>query len=273
MPYKGGLYIYDPSFRIKAIGQKIYNEILFFQEDDITTDRDIQILLMEMGLWDSEKEKRINDIPLKLENEKIFYFKNYFLPSSRAGYIFNINKLEKEMTDLCKIKTKYNHFTQEGIASSAMWYEMIKYMYKGNDYFNALAFYHSNSIDENTIRDLAMSDIWHSYSSISKNPLKKRAIEMTDYQRKLLTWSNIYKNVRSHPEFPGEKIMGDHNAFDGWMISISRKEKAEKSTKVNMGNLKPNTRNVFINSNTVEDYNEIMALNSPEALAEIKGIK
>ena len=273
MPYRGGLYIYDPSFRIKSIGQSVYNDILKFEEDDILTDRDIYILLTQLGIWDNDKEKRLKDIPMQLENQKIAYFNNYFLPSSRSGYLGNINKLEGEMLDLCKAKGKYNYITQEGIASSAMWYEMISHMYKGKDIFNALAFYHSNSISDNTIRELAQSDIWHSYCGLSKLPLKKKVIEMTDYQRKLLTWTNIYKNVRSHPEYPGEKIMGDHNAFDGWMISQNRKEKAEKANKTQIGNLKPNTRNVFISSRTLEDYNEVMSLNSPEALAEIRGIK
>jgi hypothetical protein len=273
LPYKGGSYIYDPSFRIKSIGQSIYSDILKFEEDDILTERDIQILLIQLGLWSSEKEKRLKDIPLQLENQKVAYFNNYFLPSSRAGYLGNINKLENEMLELCKIKGKYSYLTQDGIASSAMWYEMIRHMYKGRDIFNALAFYHSNSLSEDIIRDLAQSDLWVSYSGLSKIPLKKKVIEMTDYQRKLMTWTNIYKNVRSHPEYPGEKILGDHNAFDGWMILQNRKEKAEKSNKVQIGKLKENTRNVFIASRTLEDYNEVMALNSPEALAEIRGIK
>jgi hypothetical protein len=272
IPYKGGLYIYDPSFRVKSIGQNIYNDIVKFHEDDILTDRDINILLMQLKLWDSDKEKRIKDIPLQLENQKVHYFNNYFLPSARSGYLTNINKLQEEMFSLFRIKGKYNYMTQEGIAASAMWYEMIRHMYKGHDYFNALAFYHANSIDEDTIRDLARSDIWSSYSSISKTPLKKRAIEMTEYQKKLMMWTNIYKNVRSHPEFPGDKVLGDHYAFDGWMIVQSRKEKAEKANKVQIGNLKPNTKNVFISAKSRQDFNEVMALNSPEALAEIRGI-
>lgn len=273
LPYRGGLYIYDPSFRIKSIGQRIYGEILKFYEDDIVTERDIKILLTQLGLWNSDKDKKLQDLPIQIENQKVNYFNNYFLPSARSGYLGNINKFESEMLELVKIKGKYNYLTQEGIASSAMWYEMIRHMYKGNDYFNALAFYHANSISEDEIRDLARSDIWASYSGISKTPLKKRSIEMTEYQKKLMMWTNIYRNVRNHPEFPGEKILGDHNAFDGWMIIQGRKEKAEKANKVHMGNLKPNTRNVFISAKTREDYNEIMSLNTPEALAEIRGIQ
>lgn len=273
IPYKGGLYIYDPSFRVKSIGQKIYEDIVRFEEDDILTERDSKILLMRLGLWNNEKEQKLKDLPIQLENQKVHYFNNYYLPSARSGYLVNINKLEGEMLELVRIKGKYNYLTQEGIAASAMWYEMIRYMYKGNDYFNALAFYHANSISEDSIRDLAKSDIWASYSGISKTPLKKRSIEMTDYQKKLMMWTNIYRNVRTHPEFPGDKVMGDHNAFDGWMIIQGRKDKAEKSNKVTMGKLKPNTRNVFINTKNLDDYNEIMALNTPEALAEIRGMK
>ena len=58
IPYKGGLYIYDPSFRVKSIGQKIYYELLKFKEDDILLDRDIVIFLTEQGIWNNEKEKK-----------------------------------------------------------------------------------------------------------------------------------------------------------------------------------------------------------------------
>ena len=65
-------------------------------------------------------------------------------------------------------------------------------------------------------------------------------------QRKLISWTNIYRNIRNHPEFPGQRIIEDHDAFDGWMILLNRKESAEKGHKKQLQNLRPNAQNVFM---------------------------
>ena len=62
LPYREGSYIYDPSLFIKIKGKSVYDECLKFVDDDALDDRQVQIMLMENGVWSSEKEKKIKDI-------------------------------------------------------------------------------------------------------------------------------------------------------------------------------------------------------------------
>lgn len=267
--YEEGSYIRDPSFRIKRLGYNVYKECVDFLEDDVLDDRQIYIALIEHNMWDTSKEKRIKELPKVIENAKVSYFQNYGNPSVRRTYKNLLDISLKEFHKLSKIRYKYQYLTAEGIASGAMWVEMIKYMYLGKNYIGALGHYHSNSLKEEDVRDIALSNEWSAYSSLSKSPLARSPLKMTEYQKRLMSCTNIYKNVRNHPDFPGQKIMEDHDAFDGWMVLLSRKESAEKSHKTNIANLKPNSRNVFMGQASKEDEEEIMALNTPEITERI----
>lgn len=268
--YEEGSYIRDPSFRIKRLGQNVYRDCIEFIEDDTLDDRQVQIALIEHDLWDQKKEKRIKELPKIIENAKVSYFQNYSNPPVRNTYKNLLDISTKEFMSLSKVRYKYHYLTIEGIASSAMWMEMINYMYLGKNKIGALGYYYSKSLSELEIRDIALSNEWSVYSSISKSPLQKSPFKMTDYQRKLISWTNVYRNVRNHPDFPGQRVADDHDAFDGWMILLGRKESAEKSKKLNIENLKPNARNVFVGQASKEDEEEIMSLNAPEVMERIR---
>ena len=270
IPYKEGSFIRDPSFRVKRLGQIVYEEFIDFYEDDVLDDRQIQIALIEHGSWSQEKEKRIKELPKIIENVKVDYFQNYNNPPVRTNYKNLLDLSLKEFMSLSKIRYKYQYLTIEGIASSAMWMEMISHMYSGENKIGALGHYYSNALSEIDIRDIAISNQWGTYSSLSKSPLGKSPLKMTDYQRKLISWTNIYRNIRSHPEFPGQRVVEDHNAFDGWMILLNRKESAEKGHKKQLQNLRPNAQNVFMGQANDRDTEEIMSLNTPEIREKIR---
>lgn len=263
--------IKDPSFFVRKLGVKIYDDCLEFLEDDIFDDRQAQILLMEDGVWNSAKEKRLKELPKLIENNKVFYFNNYSNPPARSSYKNAIDIFTSEFLSLTRIRYKYQYLTPEGIASTAMWTEMIGHMYKGPNKLQALSHYHQNSLTEEDFREIARSNEWGMYSSLSKSPMRKSPIQMTDYQKKLISWTNIYRNVRSNPEFPGQRILEDDDAFDGWMILLNRKENAQKSNKSSFEKLKPNTRNVFMGQANANDFEEIMSLNTPEAMRQVMG--
>jgi len=261
LSYEDG-FIMDPSLRIKQIGQRTYDECVNFYEDDILEDRQIQIMLMEDGLWSSEKEKRLKELPKAIENNKVFYFQNYGNPPVRKTYKNLVDLHTRELSELAKVRYKYQYLTLEGIASGAMWSEMINYMYRGSGTLRALSYYYENSIKEERIRDIAMCGEWLSYSFVSKTPLRKSPLKMTDHQKKLLSWTNIYRNVRSNPDYPGEQVAADHEAFDGWLIVLNRKDKMDKGKTVNFKNMKENTRNVFIGQSDQNEADEIDSLNN-----------
>lgn len=267
--YEGGS-IFDPLLSVRKAAQRVYEDVIFFLDDEALSDRQIQMMLMEDGSWSSQKEKRMKELPKLIENNKVFYFQNYSNPPVRISYKNLIEAFSKEFTDLTKVRYKYQYLTPEGIASTAMWGEMINRMYKGENKIGALSYYHKTQLTEIEIKEVAMSNEWSVYSSLSKSPIRKSPLQMTEFQRKLLSWTNIYRNVRSHPDFPGQRVMEDHDAFEGWMIVLNRKESVEKANKTQFNNLKPNARNVFMGKSTNDDFEEIMSLNTPEVQNEMR---
>jgi hypothetical protein len=145
---------------------------------------------------------------------------------------------------------------------------MIQYMYSGTDKLEAVAFYHNNSISEDDIRFISQSDSWLSYYSCSKN-IFGRPTKMTDDQRRLIIWSNIYKNTKTSSECPQDAIFKDHDAFDGYLIHEQRKNKAQKKVEGIKG-INPNASNIYMFAKNDDDYQSINSLNTPDALRKIE---
>lgn len=261
-------YIREPNYKIKEKGKRIYYEIL---KDcrDVPSDRDIFVFLLDSGQWSMEQQTKLDAIPKQIENLKIELLKNYDNPARRKEAKIKLSFKKDEFVNLSYLRSRYRHLTKQGIADGAMWFEMIQYMYRGNDKLAAANFYKSNIIDEEDIRTIALDSDFLGYYGASKNIFGKSAIRMTDDQRRLIMWSNVYKNVRSHSECPDERIFSDHDAFDGWLILDNRKNKANKKIDSSK-NINPNVKNVYYTVNNETDYEEIMSLNSPEAIMTIK---
>lgn len=263
----GDSYIKEPTRQIKEKGIRIYYDVI---KDciDVLEDRDIYIFLIHNKEWSFEEQKKLDELPKEIENTKVNYYKDYDSPARR-----NQNKIELEYKkikykELFIKRNKYKSLTAEGIAMGAMWFEMINYMYSGSAKLQALTYYHSNLISDEDIRNIAQSQEWLSFYSASKNVFGRPAIKMTEDQRKLLTWTNVYKNSYSNPDHPREDIFKDHDAFDGWLIFENRKSKITK--KIEMRGVDPKAQNVYIFGKTKQDFEEINSMNTPDARRKIE---
>ena len=96
--------------------------------------------------------------------------------------------------------------------------------------------------------------------------------DWTDDQRSLVSFSQMYDSVYEHPECPDDKIIDDDDMLDGWMIVQKRKiAKAKKQAQVD--DINPNLKNageVFLFGKQKEEVEEILSLNSKEALYRMK---
>ena len=261
-------YIKEPTLKIKEKGQRIYYDII---KDciDVLSERDIYLFLLSSNQWTFEEQRKLDALPKELENSKVNYFSNYSSPPQRKYNKIEIQNKKELYRNLFLKRNKYRNLTKQGIANGAMWFEMINFMYNGTDKLAAINYYHSNSISEEDLRSIAIGETWLSYYAAGKNIFGKSSINMTDDQRRLITWSNIYKNCRSNPDCPDEQIVSDHDAFDGWLITERRKNKVTKKIE-NIKGIDPNATNVYLFSNTNEDHEEIVSLNTPAALAKIE---
>lgn len=261
--------IYDPTNQVKIRGKKIYVQTLR-STFDLLSDRDLLIFLNRIGQWSSEIQAEYDRMPKLIEDQKLTYYKYHVDPIKRKQ---NRTVLENTVDRYNKLSAKRNsfyHFTSHGIAVGRMWRSMIEEMYDGNDYLNALSYYHKNKIDNDDIRDVALSSEWIAYFSVNENVFGSNPFNLTDYQRDLIHWSKIYSNVRSHPECPEEPIFNDHFAFDGWMIKQNRDRVNEKK-KDNLSTGKiQNPRNFYaFGPRNSDEIKEIYDLNDDKAKAKI----
>lgn len=260
-------YIREPSLRIKELGSRIFYEVLIACKD-VPTDRDIYLFLIQTEQWSFEEESKFKSLPKEIENLKVEYFQNYDNPAIKRYKKVELDTKKKMYRDMFIKRNKYKNFTPEGIASGAMWFEMIGHMYKGTDKLEAVAYYHGNSISEEDIRDIALGETWLSYYSCGKN-IFGRPTRMSDDQRRLTIWSNIYKNTRNSPESPQEAIFKDHDAFDGYLVHDQRKSKAQKKVE-NIKGINPNASNIYMFAKNDDDYQMINSLNTPDSLRKIE---
>lgn len=265
LPY-GDSYIRDPLYKTKSLGIRVYYETL---RDciDVLSDRDIYIFLIETNQWSFEEQQKLDLIPKEIENLKIDLFKNYTNPSRRKELKFTLANKKELFSQLFSRRNKYYNLTRDGIASGAKWYAMITRMYEGPDWGPAVRFYQSNFISEEDIRSICLDSDFISYFNSSKNIFGRPSIKMTDDQRRLIMWSTIYKNVRSGMDPPPDRIIEDHDAFDGYLIFENRKSKG--SRKAEQKGIDPNAKNVYFGYMPKDEQDEVMALNSPEALIQM----
>ena len=262
----GESYIKEPTRQIKEKGLRIYHDVL---KDciDVLEDRDIFLFLVNNKQWSFEEEKKFKELPKEIENSKFNYFRDYDSPATRKQNKLEINYKKHLYKTLYVKRNKYKNLTSEGIAVGAMWFEMINFMYSGKDKLQALNYFHSNIILEEDVRNIAQSSEWLSFYSAGKNVFGRPTIKMTEDQRRLLTWTHVYKNCRSNPECPRDEIFNDHDGFDGWLISEKRKAKVTK--KIEMKGVDPKAQNVYIFGQTKEDFEEIDSMNTPDARRKI----
>lgn len=262
-------FIRDPTQRIKRIGSEIYYETLLACTD-VLSERDVYVFLISSGQWSEVEQKKLDALPRDIENLKTDLYRSYESPSMRKEIKITISQKKKVYVDLSMRRNKYKNLTKEGISYGIMWTEMIKHMYEGPDYLAALNFYQSSMISEEDIRSIVLDSDFSSYYGASKNVLGRPSVKMTDDQRRLMLWANVYKNVRSNPDCPPDIVFNDHDAFDGWLILENRKSKTTKKIISSSKGIDPKATNVYYATKTKEEHDEIMALNSPEALMKMQ---
>ena len=84
-----------------------------------------------------------------------------------------------------------------------------------------------------------------------------------------MIWSITYDNIQESLDCPGEDIINDDDALDGWFISQRRKREKEKSEKKWGDDKHINATDVFIMSDE-EEAKDIYSINSNESLGIIR---
>jgi hypothetical protein len=289
---KGEKYeLKPPSPYLRYESNLIYNNIINDEKySEWIREENLINVLINIGLWDKDTQKLIQQLDKTLENQKVELYQTILMPNKHKLVRNSLESTKKQLNKLSSIKNEFFINTLEGYASSIKnEYIVCKTLYKNNKlvfdstivnnqssytYFNdIISEINKYIIDISQFKTIARSSLWRSYwNSNKKNIFKGSVSEWTDDQRTLSSISNMYDSVYEHPECPEDKIIEDDDMLDGWMIIQRRKaEKHKKENKID--NLNPNLKNaqeIFLMTNENQTFDDIMSLNSPESKLRFK---
>lgn len=135
-----------------------------------------------------------------------------------------------------------------------------------------LSAWQSEQLQEAQFRSLARSDAWRSVWQCRTGATSLfglAACDYTDEQQQLVAVSQLFDNVREHPECPPDDVLADDDMLDGWLILERRKhKKSQDELDVEAGITSKEIRNsqeIYRVVNTKEQASRVRNLNSPQS--------
>ena len=273
----------------KYIAQEIYNEAYEKAfEDNLLTDEEILDMMKKHGIWANIDDKRLEQIPKDIENKKVDLFESYFSSETREAIRGFLRKAEAQLIKTMGKRHVYDSSTCDGYASYYRWNWTIEnstYCENGDKYdwsqaslSDVLSYYQENMLTETECRELSRMEPWRSVWNSGKKTgglFGKPSVDFTVEQNMLITWSSMYDSIAESSECPGDEVMEDDDALDGWLILQRRKREAQmgqaSAGKVIDNEKIANAGEVFImTGNTQEDMDRVSSLNSPHITAAKK---
>jgi hypothetical protein len=288
--------IKSPNLKIRYRAHSIYNTIIEnnkYNTNYWLSDNEIQSLLLFNNIWDNSKQKELDDQNKLLNQTKVNLFLDYSNEKKRKIYKETLIQINSHINNLYDQKYYFNFLSLDFYAKSIEnQYIILNMVYRDNkkilvdqdmddidmDFFNGIIQeVQRNSIDMDTMKNIAKSQQWRNYWAAGKTKtLKGSSSSWTEEQLTLINLSQTYDSIREHMECPPEEIIQDNDALDGWMIHQNDKiEKEKKKQKIDdkYGLKNKKGDEVFILTDSVEETKEIFGLNTPENKHKINQIK
>jgi hypothetical protein len=241
-----------------------------------------------IGVWNNEISVFLKKADKEIENLQVSLYNNRLNARLTNRTRSQLSSIRSKINEFQKIKYTYYNQTLEGYAESiknefiiinTIFYKRKKVFDKFqsfknslNDFNNIVAEIDKNSLSGTDYRNIAKSSLWRSFWNVGKDKVfGKPTSEWTEEQLTLVGYSMMYDSVYEHPEKPPENVINDDDMLDGWMILQRRNiEKSKKQDDVLKNNEKLNkAQEVFIFTDSEEGIQEVMSMNSDEAVLNI----
>jgi hypothetical protein len=271
----------DPSLSILAESDWIYNKIFnrSTKEDGLFTLEESYKLLTEKGLWNDKLQKELETIKSDIEKLNSRLPELRFKKSEERTAKAAIEKAKKRFIELETIRNQLYSSTAEYLSDMGRKKFIVSKITEIKDrslleepaFLDVLVYYYykENGISEPEIREIARTDPWRLYWTVSKGTgthlFPHSSVEMTDLQYLLLLWTKVYDFAFESSNRPSDEVINDDTKFDAWY-----KAEADRINKENQKRQVENSANlisgqeVFIPSDK-EGAKEVYSLNDPIA--------
>lgn len=259
-------------------------------ESGVATEQTLYKILMERKLWDESKELSLTKtLPTDIENIKVEMFNLFHKPNEVNRLRLYLNRAKKEIVDLFDVRHQFDYLSCGGAALYSRWQFIVENSVTVNGQpldFNKihphdiLSLISNSTVDESIIRDIARNEPWQTTWIIAKkfnNLFDCCVADYSEDQKRLVSWSLLYDNIKDYDDCPSEEIIMDDDCFDGWMVLKRREQKAKtQADKLSgLSSKHANAQEIFIpvkNQYNSEGINpeDIFSLNNPLAKSIIE---
>jgi hypothetical protein len=278
------LLIHYPSIELKYIAQEKYIETYNKAKNlNILDDDDLFEIMIQNKLWSLREEKDLTEnLPKEIENLKYSIYKSHMNKEVVLSLKEQLKNIETKILYLHNKRHCMDYVTCHGIATYYRLNFLVEnstkftngklYKWKDIDLSSIVTYWNSNILGDDTLRELAKTEPWQSiWYSAKRNNSCVFDGELSDDQRRLVSWSHLYDNVRESSECPHESVIEDDDMMDGWLISQRRnreKNQTESSIGKNLNSKIAGSQDIFIVANDPTmglSIEQIEKLNSPQS--------
>jgi hypothetical protein len=244
---------------------EIYNE--FLEENSGFSESDLLTYMIENDMWSTEEEELLQDkIPKDIDNFKVSMFENILNTPKREGVRKQLKIAKEKLKELWAKRNTFYYLTNEGVAIYAKQLYLLessidcKHL-NVNKIFDA---YQNSMISEEDMRCLARTEPWRSVWTAHKKFGVLFPSELTEEQKRLVSWSIFYDSIYEHQDSPTDEIIDDDDILDGWTIKKRQEIDAAKQKQFGNNVLKNKHQNcdeVFLMVGSADDAKKVYNMN------------
>lgn len=280
----------DPKLDLLYEADWLYNNKInqLKSSGNILTLEESYDLLKQNGQWTRENENELIQIKADLSTLNQQLSINRFNKTLLKGIKSTIEKGKFRLKELENKKNQLLPNTIEYLATREKQRFVTKRIVQLDDFslledvsfLDRLAVYYfeESSISDSQIREIARGDPWRLFWTTARDTgtslFPHSAVEMTELQQSLLSWTKVYDFAFESMNRPSKDIIEDDDRFDSWISSELKRierENFDKSFGANSG-INPNgfgATDIFIVADK-EGAKEIYNMNDPMARGRVQ---
>lgn len=286
------LELVQPSIELKIEADMIYQQAYDnhrFDDNIILEDYKFNYMVKN-GILEPGHQDHMKALEKRLKAQKKSLYKEYFNVTQRnknKNQIKSTKKIIQESESLLNLinflvlEHQCDNYRNEFLIKNTLYNKATGKLFfqeqniDSTIFNNIMQLISQNILSIAEYKSVARSDYWRGYYTNNKNHLfDVNSKDYTDEQRAILNISVMYDRIYEHPDCPGEDIINDDDALDGWMIDQKDKNKEEKNAKGvsnKKGALVGGAQEIFIPADeNKETIDNIYGMNTTEGLSTIQ---
>lgn len=273
-----------PSIELHVQANTVYKRAVYLASfnETLRPKREVERLLVTNGIIPPNVEGVLKDIGEQENELKINMYKSYMEKDTLKKLRFRLDLVKKKQNELFGNQHMFDHLTPEGHADivKAQWilsksvfdeddkpvwnYDADNVEYSLMD--EIMGCINMAHITHPAVRELARHEPWRSYWGVGKETVfGKAAVDWTDEQRNLVSYSKMYDNIYENSDCPQDEIIEDDDVLDGWMLNLRKEREADKKRnqlEATLGEKHKGAGELYVMATNQEEAKEIFDLNT-----------